>query len=203
MQEASKQICRSGKDCTRKRCGYLHPCRYGLGCTRADCWHLHPEGHAGGSIFATGLANVSTTTGTALMNVTNMTTTTVLIKQTKQRPPPKRCHAPVHDVLFSFDTTGSMYACLEQVKSQLVSATTLLFEKVPGIRIGICAHGDYCDSPNIFSQLPFSRDQEAILAFIRSCPEPMEATHPSATSSPCTRQGDRHGTSMLARRRWC
>jgi hypothetical protein len=86
MQEASKQICRSGKDCTSEGCGYLHPCRYGLGCTRAGCWHLHPEGHVGGPIFATAaLANVtnvmSTTTGAALvMNVSNVRTTTVLIK---------------------------------------------------------------------------------------------------------------------------
>ena len=49
------------------------------------------------------------------------------------------------EVVFSFDTTGSMYPCLTQVRRHIKSTVTRLGEEVPGIRIGIIAHGDYCD----------------------------------------------------------
>lgn len=47
------------------------------------------------------------------------------------------------EVVFSFDTTGSMYPCLTQVRKKIQEATQRLFKEVPGIRIGIIAHGDY------------------------------------------------------------
>ena len=49
------------------------------------------------------------------------------------------------EVVFSFDTTGSMYPCLTQVRRHVKSTVTRLGEEIPGIRIGIIAHGDYCD----------------------------------------------------------
>lgn len=46
------------------------------------------------------------------------------------------------EVVFSFDTTGSMYPCLTQVRRNLRETITRLIQDVPGIRIGLMAHGD-------------------------------------------------------------
>src|SRR5262249_54131040 len=52
---------------------------------------------------------------------------------------------PSVEVVFSFDTTGSMYPCLTQVRRKIKETVNRLAKEVPGIRIGIIAHGDYCD----------------------------------------------------------
>lgn len=49
------------------------------------------------------------------------------------------------DVCISFDTTGSMYPCLTQVRRNIRSMVEQLFTDLPDIRIGLIAHGDYCD----------------------------------------------------------
>lgn len=45
------------------------------------------------------------------------------------------------DVAFSFDTTGSMYPCLEEVRTKLQEITTRLLKDIPNIRIALIAHG--------------------------------------------------------------
>lgn len=50
------------------------------------------------------------------------------------------------EIIFSFDTTKSMFACLSTVRVVIKDALQRLVEKIPGIKIGILAHGDYCDS---------------------------------------------------------
>ncbi|XP_062601715.1 uncharacterized protein LOC134263399 [Saccostrea cucullata] len=49
------------------------------------------------------------------------------------------------DILFSFDTTGSMSYILDEVKGRLSEMIQRLQADIPGIRIGVIAHGDYCD----------------------------------------------------------
>ena len=54
------------------------------------------------------------------------------------------------EVVFSFDTTGSMYPCLTQVRKKIKSTVTRLMKEIPGMRIGIIAHGDYCDAGSTY-----------------------------------------------------
>jgi hypothetical protein len=72
------------------------------------------------------------------------------------------------EVVFSFDTTGSMYPCLTQVRRKVKATVTRLFEEIPGIRIGIIAHGDYCDknSTYVTKHLDLSGDVDAICRFV-------------------------------------
>jgi predicted DNA-binding WGR domain protein len=72
------------------------------------------------------------------------------------------------EVVFSFDTTGSMYPCLTQVRRNIKSTVTRLCEEVPGIRIGIIAHGDYCDkgSTYVTKHLKLTDDADAICRFV-------------------------------------
>ena len=73
------------------------------------------------------------------------------------------------DVVFSFDTTGSMYPCLTQVRKKVQSTVKRLFKEIPNIRIGIIAHGDYCDADNPYVTKIFdlSSKQKSICNFIQ------------------------------------
>jgi hypothetical protein len=74
------------------------------------------------------------------------------------------------DVVFSFDTTGSMYPCLAEVRRRVAETVKTLFEDIPGIRIGIIAHGDYCDidNPYVIDGLGLTGDKESVVHFIKS-----------------------------------
>jgi predicted DNA-binding WGR domain protein len=74
----------------------------------------------------------------------------------------------VVEVVFSFDTTGSMYPCLTQVRRNIKSTVTRLGEEIPGIRIGIIAHGDYCDqrSSYVTKHLELTDDVDKICRFV-------------------------------------
>lgn len=74
------------------------------------------------------------------------------------------------DVAISFDTTGSMYPCLTQVRRDVEATVRRLFRDIAGLRIAIIAHGDYCDAGDTYvtKLLDFSSNVEAICRFIRS-----------------------------------
>ena len=54
------------------------------------------------------------------------------------------------DILFSFDTTGSMSYILDEVKGRLSDMIQRLQSDIPGIRLGVIAHGDYCDEQEFY-----------------------------------------------------
>jgi hypothetical protein len=74
------------------------------------------------------------------------------------------------DVLFSFDTTGSMSSCIYTVRQKLTETVNRLFSLIPDIRIGVIAHGDYCDaySSYVTSILDFTKDKDTIVNFVKS-----------------------------------
>ena len=72
------------------------------------------------------------------------------------------------DVCITFDTTGSMYPCLTQVRRSAAATVRRLFKDIPELRIAIIAHGDYCDAGRTYvtKALDFSSDVERICRFI-------------------------------------
>jgi hypothetical protein len=74
------------------------------------------------------------------------------------------------EVVFSFDTTGSMYPCLTQVRRKLKETISRLLNEIPGIRIGIIAHGDYCDADKTYVTKIFdlSGDVNEICHFVQN-----------------------------------
>ncbi len=72
------------------------------------------------------------------------------------------------EVCISFDTTGSMYPCIGQVRRRAAEAVTQLFKDIPGIRISVIAHGDYCDDrhPYITKTLDFTTNVNSLVEFI-------------------------------------
>lgn len=73
------------------------------------------------------------------------------------------------DVVISFDTTGSMYPCLTQVRRNVEALVKDLFSRVPGLRVGIIAHGDYCDARRnyVVQDLDLTTDIKKICKFVQ------------------------------------
>ena len=52
--------------------------------------------------------------------------------------------------LFTFDTTGLTYPCLTQVRRNVEQTVRRLFRDIPGLRVAIIVHGDYCDASRTY-----------------------------------------------------
>ena len=77
--------------------------------------------------------------------------------------------API-EIAFSFDTTGSMSQCLDEVRARVQETITRLFSDIPNLRIAIFAHGDYCDADMygyVTKFVDFTTDQSALCEFVR------------------------------------
>ena len=74
-----------------------------------------------------------------------------------------------YEIAFSFDTTGSMFGYLEEVQSQLREMVQDLKRDIPGIRIAIFAHGDYCDAGKTYitKHVDFTNDADRLCPFVR------------------------------------
>lgn len=71
------------------------------------------------------------------------------------------------DIVFSFDTTGSMNSCIAQVRASVVKTVRRLFKDIDFLRIGIIAHGDYCDRDRMITTCPLTSDQAKICDFVQ------------------------------------
>lgn len=71
-------------------------------------------------------------------------------------------------VVFSFDTTGSMHTCLTQARRSISETVKRLFKDIPDLKVGIIAHGDYCDAgdPYVTKILDLTDDEDKIVRFV-------------------------------------
>ena len=76
------------------------------------------------------------------------------------------------DVVVSFDTTGSMYPCLTQVRRRVNEMIDRLFREISGLRVGVIAHGDYCDrgSTYVTKRLELTSDRNQLYRFVSDVP---------------------------------
>ncbi|XP_033634736.1 uncharacterized protein LOC117296009 [Asterias rubens] len=75
------------------------------------------------------------------------------------------------EVVFSFDTTGSMYGSLTEVRSKLDQTVTRLLRDIPKIRIGIMSHGDFCDYETyVVRSIDLTSNLEELLEYINNVP---------------------------------
>lgn len=79
------------------------------------------------------------------------------------------------DIMIIFDTTGSMYPCLTQVRNNVENLVKKLFDEIPDVRISVMAHGDYCDEKTTYitKMMDFTTEKDKICHFIKN----VEATH--------------------------
>jgi len=94
----------------------------------------------------------------------------------KSKEEPKK--TIITDLVISFDTTGSMYPCLAEVKRNIEKISTKLFQEMPGLRLSIIAHGDYCDRDKVISILDFTTEQSVINNFIKNAPSTSGGDYP-------------------------
>ena len=77
------------------------------------------------------------------------------------------------EVVISFDVTGSMYPCLTQVRREVKSFLKQLFSDIPNIKVGLIAHGDYCDEGRdpmyLIKEHPLSGDEASLIKFVTDC----------------------------------
>jgi len=74
------------------------------------------------------------------------------------------------EVVFSFDTTGSMYACLGEVRRRIQDTITRMKRDIPGIKLAVIAHGDYCDERMygyVTKRHALTDDVQALCGFVR------------------------------------
>lgn len=73
------------------------------------------------------------------------------------------------DIAFVFDTTGSMYRCLEEVRRELTRLAVEVSSSIPNTRIGVVAFGDYCDAATTYvtKVLDFTSDVDELRRFIQ------------------------------------
>lgn len=74
------------------------------------------------------------------------------------------------DIAISFDTTGSMSPCIAEVRRKVRETVDRLFREIPDLRIGIIAHGDYCDGSLCISQVSFTDRQDILISFLNAVP---------------------------------
>lgn len=70
------------------------------------------------------------------------------------------------DIIVSFDTTGSMYPCLSEVRTKIKELLDTIFDGIPDLRVGIIAHGDYCDGVNTIHLSTLTTCKERLQKFI-------------------------------------
>jgi hypothetical protein len=76
------------------------------------------------------------------------------------------------DMVIAFDTTGSMSAYINAVKTHVKELVPKLFSSNPDLRIGIVAFGDYCDISSrdnfgkAYQVLDLTNDENKIIQFI-------------------------------------
>ena len=76
------------------------------------------------------------------------------------------------DMVIAFDTTGSMSAYINAVKTHVKELVPKLFSSNPDLRIGIVAFGDYCDMESkdnfgkAYQVLGLTNDENEIIKFI-------------------------------------
>lgn len=81
------------------------------------------------------------------------------------------------DMVIAFDTTGSMSAYINAVKTHVKELVPKLFSSNPDLRIGVVAFGDYCDMRsednfgNAYQVLELTNDENKIISFINGAKE--------------------------------
>ena len=74
------------------------------------------------------------------------------------------------DIVFSFDTTGSMFSCIGEVRTGVKEMVNRLFKDVDNLRVGVVCHGDYCDlnSTYLYKQVDLTDKASSIIDFINN-----------------------------------
>jgi hypothetical protein len=74
------------------------------------------------------------------------------------------------EIVFSFDTTGSMNPCIANVRRHIEKTCEELYQNIPNLKVGFIAHGDYCDGNRCHQTLSLTDNKADVFNFIRNAP---------------------------------
>ena len=85
-------------------------------------------------------------------------------------------------VVFSFDTTGSMSRALKEVRGRLSDMLQRLQTDIPAVTTAVVAHGDYCDegSTYITKHVDFTNNLPQLVNFVNDVQETFGGDEPEA-----------------------
>jgi Mg-chelatase subunit ChlD len=100
----------------------------------------------------------------------------------QELPQARHPAVPKLDLLLMFDTTGSMFGYLKDVRDSLVKLSDEVIRSIPDVNVSIIAFGDHCDerSTYLVKTLPFTNDFGKIGSFIWSVGETSGGDAPEA-----------------------
>lgn len=99
---------------------------------------------------------------------------TNLIKPKKVKEEVVESNDGMLDMVIAFDTTGSMYDYIIDVKKHVTKLIPHLFDTNPNLRIGVVAFGDYCDMKSkdefgkAYQSIDLTSDKEAVINFVKN-----------------------------------
>ncbi|XP_025076951.1 uncharacterized protein LOC112553747 isoform X2 [Pomacea canaliculata] len=73
-------------------------------------------------------------------------------------------------VVFSFDTTGSMSGAIAEVRGRISDMLQRLQSDIPGVTTAVVAHGDYCDADSLYltKHIDFSNNLPELVDFVNN-----------------------------------
>ena len=79
------------------------------------------------------------------------------------------------EIVFNFDTTGSMYPCIGAVRKNVEQVIGNLFKEIPNLKVGVGANGDYQDAASTYltKTVDLTNDLYSLTSFVRN----VERTH--------------------------
>eukprot|EP01117_Protostelium_nocturnum_P011034 TRINITY_DN4002_c0_g1_i1.p1 TRINITY_DN4002_c0_g1~~TRINITY_DN4002_c0_g1_i1.p1 ORF type:complete len:708 (+),score=210.92 TRINITY_DN4002_c0_g1_i1:200-2323(+) len=70
------------------------------------------------------------------------------------------------EIVFSFDTAGTTAFCLSWARQNFRDILENLSKDIQRIKVGIIAHGDYCDGPRLVQKLDLTEDIDSLVHFM-------------------------------------
>ena len=74
------------------------------------------------------------------------------------------------EIIYSFDTTGSMYTVLSLVRKNIGESIKQMFNLDCDLRVGVLAHGDYCDKDKPYTIMfkDLTDDEDSLQEFVKT-----------------------------------
>ena len=120
-------------------------CKFGAACTKSHSDAVIPRASRASAVAA------------GAVNKTTVVVEQVIVAPNAGTPRPRKALAPeppTVECVLCFDTTGSMYKYLEEVRRELAETIKRLVAKADKhehrLRLGVIAHGDYCDKQSSY-----------------------------------------------------
>lgn len=74
------------------------------------------------------------------------------------------------NIIITFDTTGSMYPCLHEVRRKVDELGKHLFSTFPDLQISVITHGNLWDGKDMIHDMEFTNDSDRFSWFVKNIP---------------------------------